>query len=171
MDTTKITLFCDVVFIAELFDAAISDLRHFQIPNRIPLLLIATFLVMTISVGMGWGELFVHIECGLILFIVGAILFATRVWGGGDAKLLPSVALWVGLVGQPRFLFVMAFVGGLLALLALLLRYVPINGPLVAQRWRENFVASKQVPYGIAIAVAGLDWAMTSIIPQMMRQL
>jgi prepilin peptidase CpaA len=149
-----------------MVDVAISDLQKFQIPNRVPLTLIAAFLIMAMTTGMGWSDFLVHLGVGFTLFLIGAILFATRIWGGGDAKLLPAVALWVGLVGQPRFLLVMACAGGLLGVVALIVRRLPLTVPKPLTAWRESFVMSGQVPYGIAIAAAGIDWWVADMLPR-----
>ncbi|HLO78065.1 MAG TPA: hypothetical protein VK196_16545, partial [Magnetospirillum sp.] len=65
---------------------------------------------------------------------------------GGDAKLMAAAALWSGFFAMPRFALVMAVAGGVLALVMLIAR---------GRRAR--------VPYGVAIAVAGLDWWFTVI--------
>ncbi len=155
-----------LVFVVEMIDAASSDVRKFQIPNRIPLTLCLSFLGMAALSGMGWTEFLSHLGSGLLLFVLGAALFMGGVWGGGDAKLLPAVALWVGLAGQPRFLLVMAFAGGILAVCALAARHLPLKRVGLIQTWGVNFVATGQVPYGLAIAVAGLDWWLAAYLPQ-----
>ena len=171
MSNTIFLLSASLIFVAEMADAAISDLRSFQIPNRVPLVLIGAFLVLAVLSGMGWAEFLSHLGSGLVLFVLGAALFFGGIWGGGDAKLLPAVALWVGLVGQPRFLLVMASAGGVLAAFTLLARHLPLKTSDVMRGWGEQFVASGQVPYGVAIAAAGLDWWIASIIPQIAGKL
>jgi prepilin peptidase CpaA len=122
---------------------------------------------MAFVTGMGWSEFLFHLGAGVTLFVLSTALFIGGIWGGGDAKLLPAVALWVGLAGQPRFLLVMAFVGGVMALGALLARHLPLKRQSGIQTWGVNFVDSGQVPYGLAIAAAGLDWWAVTMVPQL----
>ena len=145
-------------FVIGLLDAAVSDLRQFRIPNRAPLLLLAGFGPAALVAGLGWQDWLIHLGVALAFFVVGALLFARGVWGGGDAKLLPAVALWIGLAGLPRFLVIMALTGGVLAVLALLSRRIALGpiGPLRA--WGQRLAETGHVPYGIAIAAGGLDW-------------
>jgi len=171
MSNTLLMASASLIFVVEMVDAALSDLRKFQIPNRVPLILCAAFIAMAAFSGMNWTEFLSHLSSGLVLFILGLALYVSGIWGGGDAKLLPAVALWVGLVGQPRFLLVMAFSGGLLAACALLARHLPLKAFGGVHHWAENFVDSGQVPYGIAIAAAGLDWWVVSIIPHLAAKL
>jgi len=166
MSATTLMFLGSSVFVAEMIDVAVSDVRSFQIPNRIPLILIASFLAVAVFSGMGWTDFLSHISSGFVLFVLSTALFMGGIWGGGDAKLLPAVALWVGLVGQPRFLLVMAFVGGLLAVSALMVRHMPLRRVAFIHAWGENFMTSGQVPYGLAIAAAGIDWWFVSVIPQ-----
>ncbi len=154
-----------LVFLIEMVDASLFDFKEFQIPNRIPVLLILAFPVMAVSSGMDLGHMLTHLAAGTALFLMGAILFFLRIWGGGDAKLLPAVALWVGLAALPRFLLVMALVGGGLALAALAARHVPSVKGVAGARW-VRAASTGQVPYGIAIAAAGVDWWAQSMLPR-----
>lgn len=146
-----------VVFVVALLDAALGDLRRFRIPNRVPLLLLAAFVPAALAGGMTGGEWLSHLGTGVISFIVAATLFALGVWGGGDAKLFPAVALWIGPAGLLRFLLVMGVVGGLVALAVLAGRRAEAGDFRPALRSR--------VPYGIAIAAGGLDWAAAAMLP------
>jgi prepilin peptidase CpaA len=67
--------------------------------------------------------------------------------GGGDVKLLTALALWIEPTWFLRLLIVMALVGGLLTV---------IMGAIhIIRRQRQRLA----VPYGVAIAVAGL-WVL-----------
>lgn len=157
VSTPQIFLLVSLIFAAEMVDAAVSDGRHLQIPNRIPIIIITSFILMAFMTGMSWDQLLSHLSAGFIMLLVGLVLFAKGIWGGGDAKLLPAVALWVGLSGQPHFWIIMSLVGGLLSVGILIAPYLPFKPVL----------SSGQVPYGIAIAAAGLNWWAISIIPQL----
>ncbi len=165
MPDNAIVIAAGLVFIAGLADAAISDLRAFRIANRTPLLLLAAFVPAGLAGGLSWPAWLGHAGAGLVLFVLGAFLFARGVWGGGDAKLLPAVGVWVGVLGMPRFLLVMALAGGVLAVLALVAQRVKLapGGPVRA--WGERLAAAGHVPYGVAIAAGGIDWWMAAMPP------
>ncbi|MBI3445550.1 MAG: prepilin peptidase [Magnetospirillum sp.] len=152
------------LFVAALLDAAFCDMAGFRIPNRAPLLLTAAFVPMAALGGWPLDHWMLHLGTALAAFAVGMVLFSLGVWGGGDAKLVPAVMLWTGLEGMPRFLLIMALVGGMLALLALLARRVPLGPEGPARRWGERLAATGHIPYGVAIAVGGLDWAALSLL-------
>jgi prepilin peptidase CpaA len=96
----------------------------------------------------GWQGAGIGLAVGAGLFLIGAALFAVGAIGGGDVKLVAAVGAWVGLHGLPSFLVVMALLGGALALLQL------AGGRLGgAGGW---LAPERGVPYGVAIALAGL---------------
>lgn len=147
-----------LAFIGGLTDAVICDLQGFRIPNRAPLLLVISFLPTAALNGFSLAEWSEHVGVGLALLALGVVLFAFRVWGGGDAKLAPAVGLWIGLAGLPRFLTVMTLVGGVLALLAMMARRIPLAPSGVIREWGDRLAQNGAVPYGLAIAAGGLDW-------------
>lgn len=151
-----------VVFTAALLDAAISDLKGFRIPNRDSVLIAAAFVVAVPALGFGVQAVAWHMAAAMAAFVLGAALFALKVWGGGDAKLVSAVTLMAGFAGLPRFLLVMALAGGMLSLVLLVLRRLPVKNP-----WAGRVVASGHVPYGVAIAAGGLDWAVLSLLPRL----
>jgi prepilin peptidase CpaA len=67
--------------------------------------------------------------------------------GGGDVKLLAALALWIAPLAFVRLLMIMALVGGVLTL--------AFGAWHVARRRRDRLA----IPYGIAIACAGL-WVL-----------
>ena len=169
MSSQDVIAVIGLVFVIGLCDAALSDLRQFRIPNRSPLLLVAGFVPAALVADFTWQDWLLHLGVGLAFFVIGALLFARGVWGGGDAKLLPAVTLWLGGAGLPRFLVIMALTGGLLAVLALLSRRIALGpiGPLRA--WGQRLAESGHVPYGVAIAAGGLDWWVTVMLLPILR--
>lgn len=128
--------------------AMVSDLRHLRIPNSLCLALLGVLVATRLGAGqpvvLGWG-----LVVGVAALAVGIALYAVRVWGGGDAKLLAVVAAWVGTEGVVRLLATTAVAGGLLAAAFMLVRRRrPIEG----------------MPYGVAIGVGALDWALTELL-------
>jgi len=156
---THLSLAASVTFPLTLLAAARSDWRALQIPNRLILLALAGFPPVAMLESFTAAEWLGHLSAALVLFAAGAGLFALELWGGGDAKLLPAVALWLGWAALPRFLLVMSMTGCALSLLALAMRAVPAG--------RKHLLAAGRIPYGVAIAVAGLDWWLAAIFQPM----
>lgn len=139
--------------------AAFEDFRRFTIPNWLTLGLCALWPLSLLAApnvaGMAGGA-----ACGLIVFVVGALLFARGYLGGGDVKLLAAAALWAGPGLLPSLLIVTGLLGGVLALILL----SPVGAFLVSGARARlggsagpgTAVASTPVAYGIAIAAASL---------------
>lgn len=146
-----------VIFPLCLTIAACSDMLTMTIPNRVSLLLLASFIVIAPMTGMSFSEIGMHFAAGLSVFVVVFALFALNIMGGGDAKLLAASAVWFGF--HPSLFEYMTYVGllgGGLTLILLALRSqantilamgLPIPTPLLL---------AKKVPYGIAIGLGGI---------------
>jgi len=156
-----------LVFAGGLVAAALSDLRAFHISNTIPLVLLAGFCVAGYAGGLSGEDWLWHLGCAGGAFVASVALFALGVWGGGDAKLVPAVMLWTGPGGGIRFLFVMAVAGGIVALVAVVARRVPLGPSGPVRRWGERLVANGHVPYGVAIAAGGFDWWSLVFLPRL----
>ncbi|MGZ5850649.1 MAG: A24 family peptidase [Methyloceanibacter sp.] len=146
-----------MVFPAAMALAAATDLFTMTVPNRIALALVAGFLVLAPMIGMGWSDVGLHVAMGVLGLALGFCLFALGWVGGGDAKLFGATCLWLG----PELLFTYAvfaaLLGGALTLVLLFLRAVPLPAPLASQGWLVRLHnAGEGVPYGIALAAAGL---------------
>lgn len=146
-----------LLFPALLAYAATSDIMTMTIPNRISLLLLGGFVLAAPFAGLGWHAFAMHLAAGGAMLLVGIVLFALRAVGGGDAKLIAAVSLWLGFEHLLPFLIVMAFVGGGLAILLLAYRrFVPASLASMAE-WSERLYSPRTgIPYGVAIAAAGL---------------
>ncbi len=145
-----------LVFPAVMVLAALSDLCTLTIPNRLSLVLIATFFPLAFLAGLPLEAIGMHLVAGLGVLVVGFILFATGTFGGGDAKLLAAGSLWIGVAQLPNFLIYVAIIGGALAVGILIYRRLPetaVVGPDWAHRLHEKQTG---IPYGIAIAGAAL---------------
>ena len=144
-------------FAALMAYAAYSDLKSYTLPNFISLILVAGFALIMVVLqpplsAVGW-----HVGVGAILFVIGFILFATGLFGGGDVKVIAALGLWLGPMNVLSFLTLMAIFGGVLALFLLVFRKIKIP-----QHWLKNSAIaglhSKEegIPYGVAIALAAL---------------
>src|SRR5262245_53148651 len=76
--------------------AASSDLLTLTISNRVSLLLIASFFVLAIWIGMPIADIGMHVGAALAVLVVTFTFFARGWIGGGDAKLAAATALWLG---------------------------------------------------------------------------
>jgi len=137
--------------------AAIYDVMTMTIPNRLSLLLLATFVLAALLVSFGWYETALHLAAGALVLAVGIGLFAAGWVGGGDVKFAAGTALWLGFGQLLEYLFISALAGGVLTLLILVMRRMPL--PAVAQNWvwlERLHNPTNGVPYGVALAFGGL---------------
>lgn len=134
------------------------DLTRYLIPNWLNGLLLALYPVMLLMnpLPVDWMQgLMVMGGC----FAAGFAIFALRIMGGGDVKMLTVCGLWTGAAAIPDFLFVTALLGGLLTLLLIVLRYAAAWW--FAHKQGEQTIPrlltyGEPVPYGLAISGAFL---------------
>lgn len=140
--------------------AASSDLLTMRISNKLVLLLALGFFVIALLVEMPLQQFAMHVLCAVVVLVVAFGMFAMGWIGGGDAKLAAATTLWLGFGLTLPYLAYTAILGGVLTLVILSLRRLPLEG-LTANRpwlgWLARLHDRKQgVPYGIAMAIAGL---------------
>ena len=99
-----------------------------------------------------------QIALGIGVFFILAGLFALRMMGGGDVKLLSALALWIVPANFLKLVIIMAVVGGVLTLGFAAWHVV---------RRRKDRIA---IPYGVAIAIGGLWVLGTSYLPLASQQ-
>jgi len=106
-----------ILFVALIAFAAYTDATSFRIPNRITAGLAALYPAWVVSspLPIDWTAA-LAVTGGV--FAVGFMLFAARVVGGGDVKLLAAAALWAGPGLILDFLLVAAVAGGALVSIA-----------------------------------------------------
>ncbi|MEQ9315104.1 MAG: prepilin peptidase [Henriciella sp.] len=139
------------VFLSLCIYAALRDVQTLTITNGLNLTIAFLFFPAIIVAAPGWDVFGAHMMAGAIAFIVSIFLFAFGVFGGGDAKMIPGVMLWLGPEASLPFLTAMAVIGGGLAVVVILSRkLVPAHAaPDFAA---ETLRAGNGVPYGVAIA-------------------
>ena len=131
-----------------LLIAAFTDFRSRQIGNWLnggialaaPLFWWASDLAL-------WPDIALQLGVAFGTFAVLAALFAMGAMGGGDVKLLAALALWIQPLPFLKLIVMMALLGGLLTVLFCAWH--------VARRQRDKLA----IPYGVAIAMAGL-WVL-----------
>jgi prepilin peptidase CpaA len=137
--------------------AAFTDLFTMTIPNRISIILFGGFVVIAPFTGMDLQSFGMNLLAGLTVFCACFALFALNTMGGGDAKLLTALAIWFGFnASLATFLVCVALVGGILTVAILLLRSRSQEIMASGIPIPDSLLVAKKVPYGIAIAIAGL---------------
>ena len=146
-----------ILFPALMSFAASSDLLTMTISNRVSLTLIAGFAAMAFVIGMGPTAVLMHVGAAAVVLAVAFVFFAMGWIGGGDAKLAAATALWLGFDHLLVYLLYASVWGGLLTLLLMQLRTLPLPGFLYGQAWAVRLHRKDTgVPYGIALAAAAL---------------
>ncbi len=146
-----------LVFPALMAFAASSDLLTMTISNRLSLALTAAFLVLAGTTAMPLPVLGMHFAAAAIVLVV-SFGFFTQGWiGGGDAKLAAATALWFGFDHLLDYLIYASLFGGVLTLLIIQFRKLPLPHVMARQAWIQRLHESNGgIPYGIALAAAAL---------------
>ncbi|HEV7313473.1 A24 family peptidase [Sphingopyxis sp.] len=148
MENGAISLGLMVLLGVLMIAAAISDLRSRTISNELNAVIALLAIPFWIASGLAaWPDVPIQFGAALAVFLVFAGLFAIGAMGGGDVKMIGAVMLWIPLPLFMPTLTVMAVGGGILS--AIMLIYMKL---------RPSEKAA-EVPYGVAIAAAGL-WAL-----------
>ena len=145
------------VFPIAMFFGALWDLTTMTIPNRLTIALAAAFLLLAPLAGLSLQQMGLHVAAGLAVLVVSMALFGMGWIGGGDAKFVAVIALWIGWNDLLAYLLIAALAGGALTLLLLFFRGLPLPEFLFRRAWIARLHdRSAGVPYSIALAAAGL---------------
>ncbi len=137
--------------------AACSDLLTMRISNGLVVLVIASFLLLAFVAGLPFPTIGIHFAAGALVLAVTFGMFAMGWIGGGDAKLVAAIAIWMGFELLLPYLLYAAVFGGVLTLLLLVGRRYALPGPLLKASWLVRLHHPKTgVPYGIALALAAM---------------
>ena len=137
-----------------LLIAAFTDLRHRKIGNWLTGAIALGAPLFWWASGLSlWPDIAWQIAVAFATFAVLAALFALRMMGGGDVKLLTALALWIAPLLFLKLVIVMALLGGVLNIVC--------GSWHVIRRQREKLA----IPYGVAIAMAGLWVLGTDYLP------
>jgi len=146
-----------LLFPALMAFAASSDLLTMTISNRLSLALAGGFFLLTIVIGMSFSAIGMHLAAAALVLTVCFGFFSQGWIGGGDAKLAAATALWFGFDYLLDYLLYASVFGGVLALLIIQFRRLPLPAPLARQPWILRLhETGGGVPYGIALAAAAL---------------
>ncbi len=131
------------------------DLLEMKIPNRIALILTGGFLAMSPFMGLSATQIGWHLAIAGTLLVFGFVLFAFNLLGGGDAKLLPAIGLWLGPTLILPYLLWTTLFGGGFALLLPNFRASPLPAIATRQDWLCRLHEDeKYMPYGAPLAAA-----------------
>lgn len=137
--------------------AAASDLITMTIPNRVSLLLVAGFIAFALLTGMPIKTFGMHVGAGAAVLVATFAMFAFGWIGGGDAKLAAATGLWCGFSVLVEYLVFASVLGGVLTLAILYWRTLLMPVGVMRIGWIARLHHHKTgIPYGIALAAAGL---------------
>lgn len=102
-----------------------------------------------------WPDMVVQVGVALAVFALFTAAFHLGQMGGGDVKLIGALALWFPFGALVKLLAVMSLAGGAVTL-----------AMLVERRLKRREV---QVPYGVAIVIAGLLALREPLLNQIAR--
>jgi prepilin peptidase CpaA len=149
--------FALIVFPLLMIFAALADLFTMTIPNRVSLILIAAYFGLALYLHLPLQTIALHASCGVAMLSLTFTLFCLRWIGGGDAKLAAATALWLGWGLLFQYGLVASLAGGALTLAILELRRHDLPEKLLKIEFLARLAEKNGgVPYGIALAVAGL---------------
>ena len=145
------------VFPVVMILAMVADFRTLEIPDRLSLALAAAYPLAALSAGSSRQQILWSFALGGLMLLAAIVMFALRIMGGGDGKLLTATALWTGQEQLVAFLLLTTLAGGILTIALLLYRHLPpasqLTGIVALRQLHEQ---KRNVPYAIAIGGAGL---------------
>jgi prepilin peptidase CpaA len=128
-----------------LISAAVEDIRIREIADWKNIAIAAIAPLFWWSTGYQlWPDVAIQLGIGLAVFGVFTLAFMIGQMGGGDVKMLGALALWFPWQPLLNMLMIMAIAGGVLTIL------------LVVERKIRRKSGQPEIPYGVAIAFAGL---------------
>ncbi len=128
-----------------LLVAAFTDVCRRQIDNWLNAGIALGAPLFWWSSGLSlWPDVAMQLGVAVAAFAILAGMFALRMMGGGDVKLLTALALWIKPEWFLELIILMALLGGVLT--------IGMGAWHVMRRQRDRLA----IPYGVAISAAGL---------------
>ena len=128
-----------------LLAASWTDIRKREIPNGLNLAIACLAIPYWWSIGLGlWPDVALQIGVAALVFALFTIAFYFGQMGGGDVKMLGALALWLPWDGVLSLLVIMSLAGGVLTL------------AMVIRKRLARAEGQPEIPYGVAIAFAGI---------------
>lgn len=146
-----------VIFPGLVVLAATMDMFTMTIPNKLCLALIAAFFFAVPFIGMSLIDVSFHVLAALVALGLTFLLFASGMFGGGDAKLTAGIVLWLGPSLALDFMIIAALFGGLLTTALVLMRSFPTYTAAIQVPWASRLLSKEVgIPYGIALSSAAM---------------
>lgn len=135
--------------------AASTDIKRRQIDNWLNASIALAAPVFWWTSGLSlWPDVALQFAVAIGAFALLSILFALRMMGGGDVKLLTALALWIEPSAFLQLLIIMAIAGGVLTIV------------MGAYHFLQNQKERLAIPYGVAIAFGGLWVLAANYVPE-----
>lgn len=130
---------------ALLLSCGIEDARLRTIANwkNAIIALLAPLWWWTLDLSL-WPDVALQIGIALLVFAFFFGAFALGQMGGGDVKLIGALALWFPWSALLGLLVMMSLIGGVVTIV------------IAVERWWRRRQGPVEIPYGVAIAIAGL---------------
>ncbi len=126
------------------------DLRYMRIPNALSWILLALFVLTSLS--MEVSEIMLQLFAATIVFAVCFTAFCFRILGGGDVKILSALILFIPFQELVIFANVLSFSLLLGVVFIVTMRRIIV---IPNQNWKY-LSGSTGFPMGISIAAAGI---------------
>jgi prepilin peptidase CpaA len=140
-----ISWFLIALLAAALVAAAVGDWRTRTIPNWLNGAIALGAIPFWWATGLSvWPDIALQVGVALGVLVLFFIAFQLGQMGGGDVKMLFALALWLSPTAVFQLIMIMAIAGGVLTI-ALLIPHRMLKA-----------AGNPEIPYGIAIAFAGL---------------
>ncbi|AKM11561.1 hypothetical protein AB433_05370 [Croceicoccus naphthovorans] len=134
------------MFIVFALTGAVYDIRERRIPNWLNAAMLVTGLVLVTAL-TGWQDGLSALGHFAAALVGAMVIFALKLWGGGDAKFYAASAGWFP-IKAALGLFVSVAAAGLIVAIVWLLFY-----KLTGRKLKRG---DKVMPYGVAIAAGGI---------------
>jgi len=131
--------------------AGLSDLKTMTIPNWVSIAMIAAFVILAPFV-LPFDSVLWRLGAAAIVLLLGFVLNALRVMGGGDAKYLAAITPYIAWADVSAFMFI--FSVSLIATLVLHRIAMHIKPLRRATQGWASWEAGRNFPMGISIAAA-----------------
>ncbi len=145
-----------LIFAGFVLFAAVHDVATMKIPNWVSLAMVAAFPLVGLWAGLSWGQIGQGLFVGAIALAFCFVMFQFNLMGGGDAKMISAVCVWVGWVGMWAFVPWMTVAGAILALALVALRMAIKPSDRHPAFFTRLLSPQKGAPYGVAIAAGAL---------------
>lgn len=144
-------------FVSLVLVAAASDVVAYRIPNVVIVMLLVLYPIFVI-VTPGEVEWIYSLVIFAAVMGVGLGLYALKVFGAGDVKLLAAIMLWAGPALALPALFIGALVSGVIAVVMLSSIRFLIASALssISRRSLGDKFLARSMPWGTGLGVSGI---------------